>query len=328
TYTIAVVDEGLLDLTRFRTPDIHSAFYTREALGVKTFDVYDYVIGAYSGSVENIEAIGGGDEAAGAKNRQADRLKPVVKYIGPFTLKAGEKATHDIVMPNYVGSVRMMIIAGDNTKAAYGNAEKTVPVRKPLMVLASLPRKLSPGEKVTLPITVFAMENKVKNVTIDIKTSEAIKPVNGATKSISFTNPGEQIVNFEYEVLNLPGIHTIEVSASGGGEKASYQVEIDVENPNPMTQKVTEYSLNAGEEKVIDFTTFGVVGSNSATIEFSTLPPMDFTKRLEYLIQYPHGCLEQVTSGVFPQLYLADIFDITFDKKQQIQKNVEAGIRK
>lgn len=328
TYTIAMVDEGLLDLTRYRTPDIHSAFYTREALGVKTFDVYDYVIGAYSGSVENIYAVGGGDEAAGAKNRKADRFKPVVKYLGPFTLKAGEKASHDIVMPNYVGSVRTMIIAGDNTKAAYGNAEKTVPVRKPLMVLASLPRKLSPGEKVTLPITVFAMENQVKNVTIDIKTSEAIKPINGSKKSVTFANPGEQIVNFEYEVLNLPGIHTIEVSASGGGEKASYQVEIDVENPNPISQKVTEYALHAGEEKTIDFSTFGVVGSNTATIEFSTLPPMDFTKRLEYLIQYPHGCLEQVTSGVFPQLYLADIFDITFDKKQQIQKNVEAAIRK
>ena len=75
TYTIAVVDEGLLDLTRFKTPNIHQAFYTREALGVKTFDIFDYVIGAYSGSVDNIYAIGGGDAAAAAKNKKSQSFQ-------------------------------------------------------------------------------------------------------------------------------------------------------------------------------------------------------------------------------------------------------------
>lgn len=332
TYTLAVVDEGLLDLTRFATPDIHEAFYSREALGVKTFDMFDYVIGAYSGSVDNIYAIGGGDAALGAKNRKADRFKPVVKYLGPFELSPGKTATHTIMMPNYIGSVRTMIIAGDNAKSAYGSVEKTTPVRKPLMVLASLPRKLSPGETVTLPVTVFAMENKVKNATITVKTGDALKPKNGSSKSISFSEPGEQIVNFEFDVstsLNMTdAIQTIEVTASGNGEKASYKVEIDVENPNPISQKATNYTLEGNTSKDISFETFGIPGSNAATLEFSTLPPMDFSKRMEFLIHYPYGCLEQTTSSAFPQLYLADVFDITFDKKQQIEKNVKAAIEK
>lgn len=328
TYTIAVVDEGLLDLTRFKTPAIHQAFYTREALGVRTFDMYDYVIGAYSGSVENIYAVGGGDEAAGAKNRKADRFKPVVMYLGPFTLKAGEKASHNLTMPNYIGSVRTMVVAADNKNAAYGNAEKATPVRKPLMVLASLPRKLSPGEKVTLPVTVFAMESKVKNVSVNVTTSAGLKPLNGNNKSISFSSVGEQIVNFEYEVLATPGIQTIEISASGGGEIANYKVEIDVENPNPVTQKVSDFTLEPNAQQNISFSTFGVAGSNAAYLEFSTLPPMDFTKRMEYLIQYPHGCVEQTTSAAFPQLYLAAIFDITLDRKQKIQSNIELAIRR
>lgn len=351
TYTLAVVDDGLLDLTRFKTPDIHDAFYSREALGVKTFDMFDYVIGAYSGSVDNIYAIGGGDEALGAKNRKADRFKPVVKYLGPFELAAGKTATHQIMMPNYVGSVRTMVIAGDNSKGAYGNAEKTTPVRKPLMVLASLPRKLSPGETVTLPVTVFAMESKVKNVSISMKTGDALKPINGTSKTVSFNSPGEQIVNFEFHVstplntgvstaLNdrgsgtersrsaINGFTTIEVFASGNGEKASYKVEIDVVNPNPISQKSTNYTLEANSSQTIDFETFGVPGSNAATLEFSTLPPMDFSRRMEFLIHYPYGCLEQTTSAAFPQLYLADIFDITFDKKQQMEKNVKAAIER
>ncbi|QIE60007.1 hypothetical protein G5B37_10660 [Rasiella rasia] len=328
TYTVAMVDEGLLDLTRFVTPKIHSAFYTREALGVKTFDMYDYVIGAYSGSVNNIYEIGGGDAAAGAKNRKADRFKPVVRYLGPFSIKKGETATHNIQMPNYIGSVKTMIIAGDNTKSAYGKTDKTTPVRKPLMVLASVPRVLSPGEKVTIPVTVFAMENKVKNATIKLKVGDALKPIDGTSKSVSFPSVGEKIVNFEFEVLPTDTFQTIEVSASGNGETASYKLEVDVENPNPITQKTTQYTLSENGNQTIDFNTYGVAGTNAATLEFSTLPPMDFSKRMEYLIRYPHGCVEQTTSAAFPQLYLAEVFDITFDKKKDIQGNVEAAIKK
>ncbi|MDT0555680.1 alpha-2-macroglobulin family protein [Patiriisocius hiemis] len=328
TYTIALVDEGLLDLTRFQTPKIHDAFYTREALGVKTFDIYDYVIGAYSGSVNNIYAIGGGGAAAGAKNRKADRFKPVVKYLGPFELKAGQTANHKITMPNYVGSVKTMIIAGNNDKSAYGSNEKVTPVRKPLMVLASLPRVLSPGEMVTLPVTVFAMEKKVKSATINLKVSDALKPLNGTSKTISFPEIGEQIVNFEFEVLPSNTFQTVEVSASGSGEKASHKIEVDVENPNPIFQKTTPYNLTKDGSKTITFETYGVAGTNAATIEFSTLPPMDFNKRLQYLISYPHGCIEQTTSGVFPQLYLADVFDITFNKKMEIEENIKAAIQR
>ncbi|GHC43633.1 alpha-2-macroglobulin family protein [Ulvibacter litoralis] len=328
TYTIAMVDEGLLDLTRYITPKIHNAFYTREALGVKTFDMYDYVIGAYSGSVDNIYAIGGGDAAAGAKNRKADRFKPVVQYLGPFTLKAGQKAQHKITMPNYIGSVRTMVIAGENSKSAYGSADKTTPVRKPLMVLASLPRKLSPGEIVTLPVTVFAMEKKVKTATVSLQLGTALKPLNGVSKTITFDEPGEQIVNFDFEVLPSTAFQTIDVSVSGNGETAKYSVEIDVENPNPISQKTTQYTLTENGSETLNFSTFGVSGTNGATLEFSTVPPMDFGKRMEYLIRYPHGCIEQTTSGAFPQLYLAEVFDITYDKKQEIEKNIKAAVQR
>ncbi len=244
TYTLAMVDEGLLDLTRFKTPKIHQAFYTREALGVKTFDVFDDVIGAYSGSVNNIYAIGGGDDAAGAKNRKADRFKPVVHYLGPFQLKAGENASHKITMPNYIGSVRTMLIAGDQKRNAYGKTDKTTPVRKPLMVLASLPRKLSPGETVTLPVTVFAMEKSIKSANVSVKVGDALKPLGSTSQRITFTEPGEQIVNFQFEVLPAASFQTIAVTAAGHGENASYQVEIDVENPNPISQRTTQYNLS------------------------------------------------------------------------------------
>jgi len=328
TYTIAVVDEGLLDLTRFKTPNAWDVFYQRQALGVRTWDIYDDIIGAFSGDIDQVFAIGGGDGGNGAKNKKANRFKPVVKYLGPFKLKAGQTQSHDIEMPNYIGAVRTMVVAGDTKTQAYGNAEKSSQVKKPLMVLATAPRKLSPGEKVTLPVTVFAMENKVKNVSLELKLQNGISVIGSKTKSISFSKPDEKMVYFDLDVSEIKGIQTIEVLASGNGEKASYKVELDVENPNPITKKVHELTLQGNESQTLSFDTFGVAGSNAATVEFSTLPPMDFTTRMEYLIRYPHGCVEQTTSSVFPQLYLADIFDLTTQKRGEINQNIEKGIKR
>ncbi|MDO1501987.1 MG2 domain-containing protein [Winogradskyella maritima] len=328
TYTLAVVEEGLLDLTRFKTPNPWDSFYAKEALGVKTWDVFDDVIGAYSGSIDQVFAIGGDGSATAGKNKKANRFKPVVTYLGPFVLKAGQTQTHNLKMPNYIGSVRAMVIAGNNSVEAYGNAEKAVPVKQPLMVLATVPRTLSPGEKLTLPVTVFAMENKVKTVDIDLKSSEGIKVLGDKNQRLSFKKPDEQMAYFELDVSQAKGIQTIEVVASGNGERSSYKVEIDVENPNPITSKLIDKSLQAKSESTLSFNTFGEMGTNTAQIEFSTLPPMDFSKRLAYLIRYPHGCVEQTTSGAFPQLFLSDIFDLTGQRKAEIQKNIKSAIRR
>ncbi|WP_139956898.1 alpha-2-macroglobulin family protein [Flavicella sediminum] len=328
TYTLAVVEEGLLDLTRFRTPDLWNAFYTREALGVRTWDVFDEVIGAFGGTVNQVFSIGGDDEGQKKKSTKANRFKPVVTVLGPFELGAGKNATHKIKMPNYVGSVRTMLVAGDAANEAYGKAEKATPVRKPLMVLASLPRKLSPGEKVTLPVTVFAMKENVKDVQVSLKLSRGIKNKSLSVQSIHFDQPDEKMVYFDLDVQDLIGINTVEVIVQGNGERATQKVELDVVNPNPVSSKFIDIELQANQTIERDFTVFGDRGTNYAEIEVSTLPPMNFTKRLSYLIRYPHGCVEQTTSSVFPQLFLPTIFDLEYEKKTEIKENIEKGIKR
>lgn len=327
TYTLAVVDEGLLDITRFKTPNIWDEFNKRQALGVTTWDIFDEVIGAYGGTIDQVFAIGGDEEANAKKGKKANRFKPVVTYLGPFHLSKGKTAKHNITMPNYVGSVRTMLVAGNNLTGAYGSVDKTTPVRKPLMVLASLPRKLSPGEKVTMPISVFAMENKVKNVSVNLKLSKGIKVVGNDSQNLTFSKPDEKMIYFDLDVSQAKGINTIEVIANGNGEKASYQVEIDVVNPNPITSEFVDMELRANATQELTFETFGISGSNLAEIEFSTLPPMDFNRRMQYLIRYPHGCVEQTTSSVFPQLYLSDIFDLSAQRKQEMHDNIKEGVK-
>ena len=177
---IAIVDEGLLDLTRFKTPDPHDAFYAREALGVKSWDVFDYVIGAWGGDLERILTIGGDAEAGPVKKKKSQRFKPVVKYLGPFHLeKVKSKHTH-LHCPLIWFSVRAMVVAANN--GSYGIAEKTVAVKKPLMLLATMPRVLGPSETIKLPVTVFAMENNIKNVNVTLQANPFFEIAECTTK--------------------------------------------------------------------------------------------------------------------------------------------------
>jgi alpha-2-macroglobulin len=221
-----------------------------------------------------------------------------------------------------------MVVAGDAKTNAYGSAEKTTPVRKPLMVLASVPRKISPNEKVTLPITVFAMENHVKNVTVQLKTNNAVRLTSASKQNVSFSSPDEKMVYFDLEVGNVLGIGKIEVIATSGNERATYEVELDVTNPNPITNDFVDVVVEPNSSKTIQWNTFGVEGSNKARLEVSSFPTIDFNGRIQYLIQYPHGCVEQTTSSVFPQLYLGDVMDLDGNRKAEMQKNINAGIQK
>ncbi|MGG8495211.1 alpha-2-macroglobulin family protein [Tenacibaculum sp. TC6] len=328
TYTIALVDEGLLDLTRFTTPNPWDTFYARQSLGVRTWDIFDDVIGAYGGKVNQILSIGGDEAEAGSKNKKANRFKPMVTYLGPFNLDKGDIKEHSIKIPKYVGSVRAMVVATNATKEAYGSSEKTAFVRKPVMILASLPRKITPQETVTLPVTVFAMKPTIKKVKVTVASDASYTIEGEGTQTIAFDQPDEKMAYFTLKVNDFKGIGKVKIEAVSGSEKASYEVEIDVLNPNPVTTEVKDLVLKSNEQSEINFATFGTQGTNTANVELSTLPPMNFTKRMEYLIQYPHGCVEQTTSSAFPQLYLPEIFELSDTKKQSIERNIKATIQR
>ena len=324
TYTLAIVDEGLLDLTSFKTPQPWKHFYAKEALGVKTWDLYDEVMGSYTQEMNKLLAIGGDAEGGKKKPAKANRFKAMVRFVGPFTLKAGAKKTHKIDIPNYVGSVRVMVVAGQEKR--YGHADKTVPVRSPLMVLGTLPRVLGPNEELKLPVNVFAMEKHVKNVTIEVESNDLIEFTDGNKKSIKFDKIGDEVVNFPIKVKNKIGIGKIKIIAKSGKEVAKFEIELDVRTPNPMVADVMEAIIEPGQKWDPSFVFSGVGGTNSATLELSSIPPMNLDKRLKYLIRYPHGCIEQTTSSVFPQLFVDDVMELNNDYKIELDKNIKAGI--
>ena len=325
TYTLAIVDDGLLDLTSFKTPNPWPEFYVREALGISTWDMYDNVIGAYAGQLGSLFSIGG-DEAIKGADEKANRFRPVVKFLGPFTLGKGGNNTHKITLPMYVGSVRTMVVAGQN--GAYGNAEKTTPVRTPLMLLSSLPRVLSTGEEIVLPVNVFAMENHIKEVTVNVETSDNLKLTDGARKTITFKKTGDQLVDFRIKTGFLTGKEVVRITAGGNGENTKETIEIDVRNPNPVITRFENKLLSAGETGELDYHLTNNARGNWINLEASRIPSIDFSRRFDYLNNYSHSCTEQIVSKAMPLLFITMFKDVDNTELTMIKTNIQYAIRR
>ena len=325
TYTLAIVDDGLLDLTNFKTPDPWNDFYSREALGIRTWDMYDNVLGASAGSYSSLFSTGG-DATLKPADAKANRFKPVVKFVGPFYLGKGKSQTHTLKLPMYVGSVRAMVVAGQ--EGAYGNAEKTAFVRTPLMMLSTLPRVLSIQEEITVPVNIFAMENQVKNVTVSLQASGGGVQIVGANQqSLKFSQPGDQLVFFTLKTGSKTGKATIHLTANGGGQQTKETIEIEVRNPNPVVTLRNSQWVEAGQSKELSYNLSSSSANNQIKLEVSRIPSVDISRRFDFLYNYQHHCTEQLTSKALPLLFIGQFKTIDKIEAEKIKTNVQEAIR-
>ena len=325
TYTLAIVDDGLLDLTNFKTPDPWNDFYSREALGIRTWDMYDNVLGASAGSYSSLFSTGG-DATLKPADAKANRFKPVVKFIGPFYLGKGKSQTHTLKLPMYVGSVRAMVVAGQ--EGAYGNAEKTAFVRTPLMMLSTLPRVLSIQEEITVPVNIFAMENQVKNVTVSLQASGGGVQIVGANQqSLKFSQPDDQLVFFTLKTGSKTGKATIHLTANGGGQQTKETIEIEVRNPNPIVTLRNSQWAEAGQSKELSYNLSSSSANNQIKLEVSRIPSVDISRRFDFLYNYQHHCTEQLTSKALPLLFVGQFKTIDKIEAEKIKTNLQEAIR-
>lgn len=322
-YTIALVDEGLLALTNYKNPQPWDHFFAREALGVRTFDMFDDVLGAFTARFGRLLAVGG-DEMGPMEEKSESRFKPVVRYIGPFYLKKGSTAKHELVIPQYIGELRVMLVAADAGK--YGAAGQSISINQPLMLLATLPRVMGPGEKTQMPMTLFARDESMKEAEIEIRSSGKLKLKGEAKRKIKLTGGGESIAFAEIEAEQALGSGKVEIIARSGKNEARHEVNMQVRASNPPMTSVTDRLLENNQSWEHEYKALGMIGTNEGVVELSILPPLNLEQRTQFLIRYPHGCVEQTTSAVFAQLYLGDLIKLEDAKRYEIQSNIEAAI--
>jgi hypothetical protein len=335
TYTAAVVDEGLLGITRYQAPDPWNEFYKKEASSLSAWDLYQYVMGAFSGKLETLLAVGGSDDALGGGSRKPSRFPAVVYYFPPRTLAAGETAKESFKLGTYIGALRFMVIAGtmpaqsggSASGAAFGVAEKSVPVRADIMGQLTAPRVLSPGEEASIPATVFAFMG-AKRASVSLKATGALSIVGEDAKTLDFKQDGDLSAMFRIKAGAAPGAGKLVLTASIEGKTTEQGIDLEVRAVGAPVTKVIGGDVAGGKSWKADFDLPGEVGTNSISVELSRLKSFDLGERVDYLIQYPHGCAEQTTSGAFPQLYLPKAVSLSAEKAASARDNVAAAIVK
>jgi len=323
-YTVALVDEGLLGLTNYKTPQPWDHFYEREALGVKTWDLFEDVMSSFTGKYGKLLAVGG-DEAGPLEEKSESRFKPVVGFMGPYYVEAGKQKQHQFTIPQYIGELRVMLIAA-NEAGQYGATDASLAINQPLMMLATLPRVMGPGETTQMPVTIFVRDPSITKATITVNTTGQLNVVGTKSKTVSLNRNAETIVYFPIEAVNALGNGKVQIKAASGKHQAVYDVAMQVRPSNPMMLAMQDQLLEKGESWKLAYKPLGMTATNEATVELSTLPALNLEQRTDYLIRYPHGCVEQTTSSVFAQLFLPDLLPIESSRKFEIQNNINAAI--
>ncbi|MEN8153271.1 MAG: MG2 domain-containing protein, partial [Acidobacteriota bacterium] len=330
--TVAIVDEGLLDLTRFITPDPWKNFFKKQKLGISTFDIFSHVIGANKGDIRRLFSIGGDITAEESYRssqlspKKAKRFKPVALFKGPFKTDENGYKKLTFKMPNYNGSVRIMAISSIGNR--YGKKEKTIPVKTDLMLLPTLPRVLAPGDEIVVPVSVFALNKNIRDVRVSIKTKGPLTITGKKEKEIVFSRTGEKDTNFTFRVGPSVGKASILLQARSGKFKTSQETEFAIRPSSPRIYSSIMKECTPGNSIEITIPNNGIKGTNRASLSISRKAKLNIENRISWLIHYPYGCIEQTVSAVFPQLYLRKFIESSSIDTGEIDTNINYGIER
>ncbi|MFW6386821.1 MAG: alpha-2-macroglobulin family protein [Bacillota bacterium] len=334
-FTVAVIDEGLLDITDFDTPDPHNYFYARERLDVKSYDIFDDVIGLTEGYIYNTFSVGGDerlsegdyrDKQEGSEEEGDRRFEPVALFEGPVETDEDGNLDLSFTMPNYNGRVRVMAVGAEGS--SYGSDSEDVVVKAPLMILPTLPRILAPEDKFEVPVTVFYNEEEPADIEVSMKTEGRVNTIGEEVKTLSFDGPGEKDVYFDARAEDAVGDAKVEIEAAGDGFSTDKEVNLEVRPVNPYTYLSEDKVVDSQDDGSYTVPNEGVENTSDALLSISRRKGLDINHRLNWLLRYPYGCIEQTTSSVFPQLYLEELFDLSHDKLVEIDENINGGIER
>ncbi|MBO0357496.1 alpha-2-macroglobulin [Hymenobacter sp. BT186] len=331
--TLAIVHEGILQLKDYRTPDPYGYFYQKRALEVSAYDVYPFLL-------PELGTSSSGGDASDLSRRTTPvpsrRVKLFAKWSGVLTADASGLVRYKLRVPQFSGAVRIMAVAYKND--AFGSTEQTMRVADPVVISTALPRFLSPGDTIDVPVT---LTNTTKDVLFG---SVRISPSRHTSEDplIRIQTPADTDPNQSdeghYEEAELPGRRVVlkpnteqrivfRVAASRLGNaklttRVSYNrrstnsgppqlgtetIELPIRPASPLQKRAGAGVVAGGATQQLNLTSDFLPSSMRSHLVVSRSPMTEFAKDLRYLLQYPYGCLEQTVSAAFPQLYYGDL---------------------
>ncbi len=299
--TLAAVDEGILQLTRYRTPDPFAHVFGKRRLGLELRDDYGRLIDGRAGIKGAVRQ--GGDSALGGKGLEVVPVKIVSIFHGPLSLDAAGRAKVTLDIPDFVGELRLMAVAWDATRV--GNGESRMTVRDPLVADATFPRFLAPGDESRVSVWLHNVEGPAGSYRVRWTAQGPVAITSEATRSVELQANGRQLLSWPL-IAGEIGITSFRLQIDGPGGFAitrDWQMEVRPAQA-PTTEARIERVAPGASVSITPRDLAGLVpGSVQASIEVASWRGFDVAAILRALDRYPFGCLEQTTSRAFPLLY-------------------------
>lgn len=303
--TLAAVDQGILNLTGFKAPDVTGHYFGQRRLGVEIRDIYGRLIDGMNGAMGAVRS--GGDAASNAQLQSPPPTEELMSFFsGPVLVDANGRAEIDIIRPAFNGTINLMAVAW--SEGAVGDASTEVLARDPVVVTASLPRFVSPGDTSRLLLELVHAEGPAGDMQLNVVADAAVG-LGDMPATVTLVQDGSQTLSIPLTAREIGDPLITVTLTTPDGKLLRKVLTMPVRDNDPEISATRQFSLGAGESFTFDGNVFAGLrtGSASATLTAGPLARLDVPGLLRQLDRYPYGCTEQVTSGALPLLYLSSM---------------------
>ncbi|MDR1966207.1 MAG: hypothetical protein LBQ36_05815, partial [Synergistaceae bacterium] len=337
--SIMLADEGVLALTRFKTPNFYEKYTAKRRLTLSVYDIYAELMPLYL-KTPAVLTPGGGDEYAAMPEMmkaslspvRADRFK-VLTICKTVATDENGRANFTMDIPEFAGRARLMVMA--SSKRAFGSAEGLHAIARDVVTDVTLPRALAPQDIFESQIQLFNRTGQPieANVRLDISGPLQLVTVSGkqwpdaAKKSheVRVSMPkGEKpfVIPLTIKAADNSGVATITLATRYQETSQEQTLEIAVRPPYPRMSKTGAATVKPGESAELKLPSDWFPGTRRATVSMSGMPMVNMADAANFLISYPYYCLEQTVSRGWAMLALPDLVS-KIDPRLASRENME-----
>jgi uncharacterized protein YfaS (alpha-2-macroglobulin family) len=328
--TLSAVDNGVLQISDFKTPDPYAYFYQKKALQVAGYDLYPLLFAEVRATLSSTGGDGDLDMNKRVNPMPAKRIKVVSYWSGIKKANGSGEAEFEFDIPQFSGELRLMAVSYKGE--SFGASDNTMTVADPIVISTALPRFLSPGDTVYVPVTVSNTTNRSASVSASLKVEGPLKVLGSGSENVSLNAKSEGRASFQVVADPTIAVAKVTVTVNGLGEKFTEATEISIRPPSTLQKVTGSGSITGGSSTKINIGLSDFIpGSTDYELVVSRSPALELAQHLKYLVQYPYGCTEQTVSAAFPQLYygeMADLMQLNKQSNVNANTNIIEAIRK
>nr|WP_317056573.1 alpha-2-macroglobulin family protein [Roseovarius sp. W115]MDV2930196.1 alpha-2-macroglobulin family protein [Roseovarius sp. W115] len=303
--TLAAVDLGILNLTGFESPDPSAHYFGQRRLGVEIRDLYGRLIDGMNGAQGQVRS--GGDAGAQMDLQSPPPTEELVSFFtGPVKIGPNGSAEAQFDIPDFNGTVRLMAVVWSDTSV--GQSEADTIIRDPVVVTASLPRFMAPGDQSEILLEITHAEGPAGRMGLDIS-AQGLTLAGNVPSGLDLSAQEKAVLRIPISAKEV-GNHELRVAlTTPDGQQLIKDLTLGVRSLDPEVSSTRRFSLAPGDTFTLNEDVFAGLRRNTAEVLISSgaFAKLDAPGLLSALERYPYGCTEQVVSQALPLLYFQDM---------------------